>query len=125
MQRDNSSQEKKWSHQLFKCVKQIDEPDFTIIDDTGIHLCFKKILCYSKCSPVVHTIALHLDMTQLDLTQSVPCCSHTDLIKYHRLGLTIEEIMEVAMKLSSLRCLGLNLKIEGIVVDNVPICSIC
>ena len=52
-------------------------------------------------------------MTQLDLVESKPHCTHTDLIKYHRLGLTVEEIMEVAMKLSSLRNLGLNLKIEG------------
>lgn len=60
-----------------------------------------------------HTITLHLDMTQLDLMESTPCCTHSDLMKYRRLGLEVEEIVEVAMKLSSLRNLGLNIKIEG------------
>ena len=52
-------------------------------------------------------------MTQLDLAESKPCCTRNDLTKYQRLGLSVEEIMEVAMKLSSLRHLGLNVKIEG------------
>lgn len=60
-----------------------------------------------------HTITLLLDTTQLDLLESKPCCARTDLIKYRSLGLEVEEIVEVAMKLSSLRSLGLNIKIEG------------
>ena len=61
-----------------------------------------------------HTITLHLDMTQLDLKDSKPSCTHTDLMKYQHLGLTVEEIVEVAMKLSSLKTLGIHLKIEGL-----------
>ena len=53
-------------------------------------------------------------MTKLDLMGSKPCCARTDLVKYRRLGLSVEEIVEVAMKLSSLRNLGLNIKIEGL-----------
>lgn len=60
-----------------------------------------------------HTITLHLDMTQLDLADSKPSCTRSDLMKYRRLGLTVEEIVEVAMKLSALKTLGINLKIEG------------
>lgn len=52
-------------------------------------------------------------MTQLDLMESKPCCTRKDLRKYKCLGLTVEEIVEVAMKVSSLRNLGISLKIEG------------
>lgn len=61
-----------------------------------------------------HTINLHLDLTQLDLTESKPYCTRSDLVKYRHLGLTVEEIVEVAMKLSSLKNLGISLTIEGI-----------
>jgi hypothetical protein len=54
-----------------------------------------------------------LDTTLLDLVESQPCCARPDLMKYRNLGLEVEEIVEVAMKLSSLRNLGLNIKIEG------------
>ena len=60
-----------------------------------------------------HTITLHLDMTELDLTSSKPVCTRGDLLRYRRLGLSVEEVVEVTMKLNTLRALGINLKIEG------------
>lgn len=61
---------------------------------------------------------IHLDMTQLDLSDSKPYFSRDYLMKYYRLGLTIEEVVEVAMKLSFLQDLGINLRIEGIDYQN-------
>ena len=34
-------------------------------------------------------------------------------MKYRRLGLTVEEVVEVAMKLNALKSLGIHLNIEG------------
>lgn len=72
-----------------------------------------------------HTINLHLDLTQLDLTESKPYCTRSDLVKYRHLGLTVEEIVEVAMKLSSLKNLGISLTIEGIYVSNIKQTCTC
>ncbi len=52
-------------------------------------------------------------MTRIDITDSRPYCTCSDLVKYQRLGLAVEEIVEVAMKLSSLKTLGIHLRIEG------------
>lgn len=52
-------------------------------------------------------------MTRLDLAESKPNLTHNDFIKYNRLGLSVEEIVEVDMKLSALRKLGLRVQIDG------------
>ncbi len=52
-------------------------------------------------------------MTELDVASSRPVCSKVDLCRYRRLGLSVEEVVEVTMKLNTLRALGINLKIEG------------
>ena len=54
-------------------------------------------------------------MTELDLSGAQASCTREDLKRYRKLGLTLEEIVEVAMKLNALKGLGVNLKIEGTV----------
>lgn len=65
-----------------------------------------------------HTITLKLDMTELDLgtppTNSRHLCTKDDLRRYRKLGLTSEEVVEVALKLNALKSLGINLRIEDL-----------
>lgn len=72
---------------------------------------FIAVFCLSHTA--THTITLHLDMTELDVASSRPVCSRAELRRYRRLGLSVEEVVEVTMKLNTLRALGINLKIEG------------
>ena len=52
-------------------------------------------------------------MTSLDMSKAKACCKRHELFKYRRLGLTVEEVVEVAMKLNALKSLGIHLSIEG------------
>lgn len=85
-----------WSKLLFKCIKPVGEPEFRLNGDIA-----------------THTITLHLEMTELDLSGAEASCTREDLKRYRRLGLTLEEVVEVSMKLNALKGLGVNLKIEG------------
>lgn len=60
-----------------------------------------------------HTITLHLDMTSLDISEVKACCKRHDLKKYRRLGMSVEEVVEVSMKLNALKALGIHLSING------------
>ena len=91
-----SKQAAEWSKLLFKCIKPVGEPEFRLNGDIA-----------------THTITLHLEMTELDLSGAQASCTREDLKRYRKLGLTLEEIVEVAMKLNALKGLGVNLKIEG------------
>ena len=93
-----SKQAAEWSKLLFKCIKPVGEPEFRLNGDIA-----------------THTITLHLEMTELDLSGAQASCTREDLKRYRKLGLTLEEIVEVAMKLNALKGLGVNLKIEGTV----------
>ena len=56
-------------------------------------------------------------MTELDLSapnSSRHLCSKDDLRRYRKLGLTPDEVVEVAMKLNALKALGINLRIEDL-----------
>ena len=95
-----STQLTEWSKLLFKCIKPIGDPDFRLNGDIA-----------------THTITLRLDMTELDLgapNSSRHLCSRDDLRRYRKLGLTPEEVVEVAMKLNALKALGINLRIEDL-----------
>ena len=106
-------QAEEWSRALFKCIRPVGEQDFSLNGTIGKLINIQLITYIFFFFKATQTLALHLDMTQLDLSDSKPYCTRNDLIKYRRLGLTVEEIVEVAMKLYSLRNLGINLKIEG------------
>ncbi|KAL5503631.1 hypothetical protein EMCRGX_G010609 [Ephydatia muelleri] len=96
-----SSQLTEWSKLLFKCIKPVGDPDFRLNGDIA-----------------THTITLKLDMTELDLgtppSSSRQLCTKDDLRRYRKLGLTSEEVVEVAMKLNALKALGINLRIEDL-----------
>ena len=55
-------------------------------------------------------------MTTLDVSEAKACCKRHELKKYRRLGLSVEEVVEVSMKLNALRSLGIHLNIEGVCV---------
>ena len=84
-------------------------------------MCKSFIKCESPPPPnthtytpsATHTITLHLDMTSLDMSDAKPCCKRRELQKYRRLGLSVEEVVEVSMKLNALKGLGIHLGIEG------------
>jgi hypothetical protein len=94
---EHAAQLNEWSKLLFKCIRPIGEPEFRHNGEIA-----------------THTITLRLDMTELDLHGATPTCCRSDLRKYRRLGLSVDEIVEVSMKLSSLKSLGFNLKIEDL-----------
>lgn len=94
---EKSSQVAEWSRLLFKCIKPVGEPEFRLNGDIA-----------------THTITLRLDMTELDLAGAQATCTRDDLKRYRKLGLTLEEIVEVSMKLNALKGLGINLKIEDL-----------
>ena len=73
-------------------------------------------VCVCVCADVnIHiSLSFRLDMTELDLSVAKPMCTKDDLKRYRKLGLTLEEIVEVAMKLNALKGLGINLKIEDL-----------
>ena len=52
-------------------------------------------------------------MTSLDLSSTKACCKRHDLQKFRRLGFTVDEVVEVAVKLNALRSMGVHLGIEG------------
>ena len=54
-----------------------------------------------------------MDMNKLDLSHAKPCFKQESLLKYQQIGLTMEEIVEVTLKLSALEKLGIYMKIEG------------
>ena len=58
-------------------------------------------------------------MTELDLSSTKPVCTRGELRRYRQLGLSVEEVVEVTMKLNTLKALGINLKIEGELVDQL------
>ena len=86
-----------FSRILFKCVRPIGEPEFRITD-----------------SIATHTIALKIDMTSIDLTRAEAICTEEQVHKYEQLGMRREEIAEVALKLSAIKHLGINLRIDDL-----------
>ena len=52
-------------------------------------------------------------MTSLDLSETKACCKKHDLQKFRRLGFTVDEVVEVAIKLNALKSMGVHLSIEG------------
>ena len=52
-------------------------------------------------------------MTSLDVSQAKACCKRHNLNKYRRLGMSVEEVVEVSMKLNALKALGIHLDIQG------------
>ena len=86
-----------FSRILFKCVRPIGEPEFRITD-----------------SIATHTIALKIDMTSIDLNRAEAICTEEQVHKYEQLGMRREEIAEVALKLSAIKHLGINLRIDDL-----------